>query len=83
MDPTSVKEPPAAAEVALKATAMNGAANHQIVAATISRFDGCMGADGIEFIEAAFHVATRPDNGTSVPPLNSRMALTTYCFNHG
>jgi len=57
MDPTSVKEPVAATEAELKATAMNAAANRQIVADTISRLDGWLGANGIEFIEPALHDA--------------------------
>jgi hypothetical protein len=76
MDPTSVKEPVAVAEAELKATAMNAAANHQSMGATISRPDRLMGADGINFIELALHGATRSNNGTSVPlPINRTFNL--------
>jgi len=67
MDPTSVKEPSAAEEVQFKATAMNAAANQQILAATISRINWGRGANGIDFIEAPLHGAARAGNGTSVP----------------
>jgi len=67
MDPTSVKEPVAVAEAELKATAMNAAANHQSLGATISPLDRLMGANGSNFIEPALHGAVRSDNGTSVP----------------
>jgi prephenate dehydrogenase len=67
MDPTSVKEPVAAAAVEFKATAMNAAANHPIVGATIGRLDRWMGANGIRVIDAVLYSAVRSDNGTSVP----------------
>src|SRR5512140_3017260 len=66
MDPTSVNEPAAAAEVALEATAMSVAANRQLVAAPIRRLTWGLEANKIDFIEAALHAAMWPDNGTSV-----------------
>jgi len=67
MDPTSVKEPVAVAEAELKAIAMNAAANHQSLGATISRPARLLGASGLNFIEPALRGAVLSDNGTSVP----------------
>ena len=72
MDPTSVNEPVAVAEAELKAIAMNAAANHQSLGATINRPDRLMGANGINFIDSALHGAVRSDNGTSVPSSSNR-----------
>jgi hypothetical protein len=63
-----VKEPVVVAETELRATAMNAAANHQSVGATISHLDRLMRAEGSNFIEPDLHRAVRCDNGTSVPP---------------
>jgi hypothetical protein len=62
-----VKEPVAVAEAELNATAMNAAANHQSLGATISRPARLLGANGSNFIEPALHGAVRSDNGTTVP----------------
>jgi len=67
MDPTSVKEPVAVAEVEFKATTTNTAANHQSLGATISRPERLMGANRSNFIEPALHGVVRSGNGTSVP----------------
>jgi hypothetical protein len=68
MDPTSVKEPVVVAEAELKTAAMIAAANHQSLAATISRPDRLLRAT--EFIEPTLHSAVRSNNGTSVPSLD-------------
>jgi hypothetical protein len=78
MDPTNVKEPVVAAEAELKAIAMNAAANLQSLGPTISRPDRWMGANGSNFIEPAFHDTERSDNGTSVPPWDSRTVFTIF-----
>ena len=67
MDPTSVKEPVVTAAAELKATAMNAAANHQSLGATISRPARLLGANESSFIEPALQYAVRSDNGTTVP----------------